>query len=154
MDADTDGAWLSRVEAAVAPVLASRGLSLVDAQWHREGRRWVLRFFVDKPGGVFLRQAMGLSLSQEEVAALQRRTEGWVAGLQLAALSLRKQDVRCWVREPVEGRTEFSGRLLAVSMAALTLEAPEGRTQDVPRPLVTKARLVPAFDQPKRVGRK
>ncbi|PYO55753.1 MAG: hypothetical protein DMD83_18025 [Candidatus Rokuibacteriota bacterium] len=64
------------------------------------------------------------------------------------------KDVRCWVREPVEGRTEVSGRLLAVSTAALTLEGPAGRTQDVPRPLVTKARLVPAFDQPKRVGRK
>jgi LuxR family maltose regulon positive regulatory protein len=32
---------------------------------------------------------MGLNLSEESVAALESRTEGWVAGLQLAALALR-----------------------------------------------------------------
>jgi ATP/maltotriose-dependent transcriptional regulator MalT len=37
----------------------------------------------------FLRTTMRLSLSSDEVAVLQSRTEGWIAGLQLAALSLR-----------------------------------------------------------------
>jgi LuxR family maltose regulon positive regulatory protein len=36
----------------------------------------------------FLNKTMGLALSREEVATLARRTEGWVAGLQLAALSM------------------------------------------------------------------
>ena len=34
---------------------------------------------------------MGLPLSEEDVATLATRTEGWIAGLQLAALSLRKR---------------------------------------------------------------
>jgi LuxR family maltose regulon positive regulatory protein len=38
---------------------------------------------------IFLRAVMGLELPPEAIAALERRTEGWVAGLQLAALSLR-----------------------------------------------------------------
>ena len=37
----------------------------------------------------FLNQVMGLSLSSEDVAALETRTEGWIAGLQMAALSIR-----------------------------------------------------------------
>ena len=37
----------------------------------------------------FLNQTMGLKLSTEAVTALETRTEGWVAGLQLAALSLK-----------------------------------------------------------------
>ncbi len=37
----------------------------------------------------FLNQVMGLSLSAGEVATLDGRTEGWIAGLQLAALSMR-----------------------------------------------------------------
>jgi LuxR family transcriptional regulator, maltose regulon positive regulatory protein len=37
----------------------------------------------------FLTEVMGLHLSQEEVTTLQSRTEGWIAGLQLAALSLQ-----------------------------------------------------------------
>jgi LuxR family transcriptional regulator, maltose regulon positive regulatory protein len=37
----------------------------------------------------FLNQVMELNLSAENIAALESRTEGWVAGLQLAALSMR-----------------------------------------------------------------
>ena len=37
----------------------------------------------------FLNQVMGLNLSTQEVDALEARTEGWIAGLQLAALSMR-----------------------------------------------------------------
>lgn len=37
----------------------------------------------------FLNQTMGLTLSAEDIAALESRTEGWVAGLQLAAISMQ-----------------------------------------------------------------
>ena len=40
----------------------------------------------------FLRGAMGLDLNDEDILALERRTEGWIAGLQLAALSMRGRD--------------------------------------------------------------
>jgi LuxR family transcriptional regulator, maltose regulon positive regulatory protein len=39
----------------------------------------------------FLNQVMSLQLSAENVAALETRTEGWIAGLQLAALSMQGQ---------------------------------------------------------------
>src|SRR5579859_2332004 len=39
----------------------------------------------------FLREASGLPLSEEEVVTLSRRTEGWIAGLHLAVLALRKR---------------------------------------------------------------
>jgi LuxR family transcriptional regulator, maltose regulon positive regulatory protein len=47
-----------------------------------------LRFTVDE-AGAFLNQVMGLRLDPDQVAALDARTEGWAAGLQLAALSAR-----------------------------------------------------------------
>jgi LuxR family transcriptional regulator, maltose regulon positive regulatory protein len=47
-----------------------------------------LRFTPDE-AAEFLNEAMGLSLSKEDIAALETRTEGWIAGLQLAALSMR-----------------------------------------------------------------
>ena len=37
----------------------------------------------------FLNQVMGLNLSAADIAALETRTEGWIAGLQLAALSMQ-----------------------------------------------------------------
>ena len=39
----------------------------------------------------FLKQVMGLNLSAEDVSALENRTEGWIAGLQLAAISMQGQ---------------------------------------------------------------
>jgi LuxR family maltose regulon positive regulatory protein len=44
-------------------------------------------------------QAMSLNLAAAEVTALEERTEGWIAGLQLAALSLQGQpDVPAFIR--------------------------------------------------------
>ena len=37
----------------------------------------------------FLTEVMGLNLAADEIAALEARTEGWIAGLQLAAISMR-----------------------------------------------------------------
>ena len=50
-----------------------------------------LRFTTDE-ASEFLNTAMGLSLSSDDVAALEQRTEGWIAGLQLAAISMQGQD--------------------------------------------------------------
>lgn len=47
-----------------------------------------LRFTPDE-AAAFLDQVMGLTLSADDVSALEARTEGWIAGLQLAALSMR-----------------------------------------------------------------
>src|SRR5437588_4409857 len=47
----------------------------------------------------FLTQVMGLNLSAADIAALEDRTEGWIAGLQLAALSMQgHQDVPGLIR--------------------------------------------------------
>ena len=49
-----------------------------------------LRFSPDEAAD-FLGRVMGLELTAEDIAALESRTEGWIAGLQLAALSLQGQ---------------------------------------------------------------
>ena len=49
-----------------------------------------LRFTADE-AAAFLTVMMGLPLTSDEVAALEARTEGWVAGLQLAALAMRNR---------------------------------------------------------------
>jgi LuxR family transcriptional regulator, maltose regulon positive regulatory protein len=49
-----------------------------------------LRFTPSEAAG-FLNQVMGLNLSAEDITALETRTEGWIAGLQLAALSMQGQ---------------------------------------------------------------
>jgi LuxR family transcriptional regulator, maltose regulon positive regulatory protein len=55
--------------------------------------------FIPSEAAEFLNRMMGLNLSTEDVAALDARTEGWIAGLQLAALSIQgQQDVSGFIQ--------------------------------------------------------
>ncbi len=47
--------------------------------------------FTPSEAAEFLGGVMGLSLSEKDISALEARTEGWIAGLQLAALSMRSR---------------------------------------------------------------
>jgi LuxR family maltose regulon positive regulatory protein len=59
--------------------------------------------FTEPEAAQFLNEVMGLRLDDRSVAVLEERTEGWIAGLQMAALSMRD-------REDVLGFIEgFSG---------------------------------------------
>ena len=48
--------------------------------------------FTSSEATEFLNQVMSLDLSTENIAALETRTEGWIAGLQLAAISLQGKE--------------------------------------------------------------
>jgi LuxR family transcriptional regulator, maltose regulon positive regulatory protein len=55
--------------------------------------------FTPSEAAEFLNRVMGLNLSNENIAALESRTEGWIAGLQLAALSMQgRENVQGFVR--------------------------------------------------------
>ncbi|MEJ2758311.1 MAG: hypothetical protein P8046_07500, partial [Anaerolineales bacterium] len=55
--------------------------------------------FSRKEVAQFLQNIMGLDISAEDIVALEKRTEGWVAGLQLAALSLQGQaDIPAFIK--------------------------------------------------------
>ncbi len=56
--------------------------------------------FTPEEAAEFLDRMMGLNLSDADIAALEARTEGWIAGLQLAALSM-------------QGRSDTSGFIQA-----------------------------------------
>ncbi len=56
--------------------------------------------FTPAEAAEFLNRVMGLNLSAADIAALETRTEGWIAGLQLAALSMQgNEDVSAFIRE-------------------------------------------------------
>ncbi len=55
--------------------------------------------FTPAEAAAFLHEVMGLTLSAADIATLEERTEGWIAGLQLAALSMQgHQDVPGFIR--------------------------------------------------------
>lgn len=93
---DGIGFLLSHLPPQVHLIIASRvdpPLSLARLRSHgklTELRASDLRFTPDE-AAAFLNQ-MELKISAAEVSALEQRTEGWIAGLQLAALSLQGRE--------------------------------------------------------------
>ena len=91
------GFLLSHLPPQAHLIIASRAdppLSLARLRSHKELtelRVNDLRFTPDE-AAAFLNQVMGLKISAAEVSALEQRTEGWIAGLQLAALSLQGRE--------------------------------------------------------------
>ena len=67
-------------------------LARLRAQGHLTELRAADLRFSRNEADAFFNQMMALDLSAEIVAALEARTEGWIAGLHLAAISLRGHD--------------------------------------------------------------
>ncbi|MBE9062926.1 helix-turn-helix transcriptional regulator [cf. Phormidesmis sp. LEGE 11477] len=88
---------LSHLPPQMHLIIASRAdppLSLARFRSHgelTELRVSDLRFTPDE-AAAFLTQVMGLNISAADVSSLEQRTEGWIAGLQLAALSLQGRE--------------------------------------------------------------
>jgi LuxR family maltose regulon positive regulatory protein len=82
-----------------------------------------LRFTADEAAD-FLNQVMHLPLSDQEITTLENRTEGWIAGLQMAAVSM-------------QGRSDFAGFIQAFTgshryiLDYLTGEALDGQPLEI-----------------------
>jgi LuxR family maltose regulon positive regulatory protein len=63
--------------------------------------------FTPSEAAEFLNQTMGLELPAEDIALLETRTEGWIAGLQLAALSMRGRSDTAGFIESFTGSHRF-----------------------------------------------
>ena len=74
------------------------------SRWRVRGQLLELRQeelrFTSQEASAFFNQSFGANLTEAQVATLDARTEGWVAGLQLAGLSLRgKEDITTFIQE-------------------------------------------------------
>src|SRR5271165_6551228 len=90
---------LDHLPAGLHVVIASRAdPALPLARWRARGELAEIRAaglrFTPSEAAAYLNEMMGLQLTARDVAALEGRTEGWIAALQLAALSMQgREDV-------------------------------------------------------------
>ena len=63
--------------------------------------------FTEPEAAQFLNEIMGLRLDAGSVALLEERTEGWIAGLQMAALSMRDRSDRLGFIEGFSGTNRY-----------------------------------------------
>lgn len=78
---------LEKIERIVLPILADLGMELVELEYQKEGREWVVRIFLDKVGGVNLddcaiaSREVGTVLEVEDVVPEAYRLEVSSPGL-------------------------------------------------------------------------
>ena len=137
----------------IEPGLLAKGLELVDVEFKKEGKNWVLRVFIDKEGGVTLEDCQKISsfvgdlVEVEEVIEPAYTMEVSSPGLNrvlkkekdFIKFSGKKICVQC--HAPLNGRKKFTGILKDFKNQSIHLEV-DGQLQTISINRVAKANLV------------
>ncbi len=143
---------LDRVRAMVDPILLNEGMELVDIEYRRESKGWILRLYLGKEGGVTLddctrvSQEVERSLDVEDFIQTPYTLEVSSPGL-TRPLKTEKDFIKYCHRlikvktvDPIENRRQFKGRLLGVSENRIEIEV-DGGVFQIPLSNVAKANL-------------
>ncbi len=154
MRSERDRRVVDRVMAAARPLAEAEGLELVAVEYQREAGGWVLRVYLDKPGGLTLEdcqrvsQQLGDLLDVEDPIEHAYTLEVSSPGLERPLVSeadfarFAGRLVRLQTGAPVDGQRRFRGRLLGIAGGMVRLEVEGGRQVDVPHAAIERARLV------------
>ena len=134
-------------------ITASEGMEVVEVQYRREGPRWVIRLFIDKPGGVSLDDCQeissqfGAQLEVEDLVPHHYTLEVSSPGLDRILskesdfLRFSGRRVRITTDRPLDGRRRFRGRLEGLVEGKIQLTTETGDTLELPLARVAQARL-------------
>jgi len=143
---------VERVRAISDPILMNEGMELVEVDYRREARGWVLRLTIDKEGGVTLddcsrvSQQVGRELDVEDFISAPYALEVSSPGLTRPLKSEKdfmkhcNRLVKLRTVDPINSRQQFKGKLLGVSNNQIELEMEEGIVQ-IPLAKIAKANL-------------
>ena len=143
---------VERVRAIADPLLLNEGMELVEVDYRREARGWVLRLTIDKGGGVTLddcgrvSQQVGRELDVEDFISAPYVLEVSSPGLNRPLRSEKdfikhcNRLIKLRTVDPINSRQQFKGKLLGVSNNQIELEMEEGIVQ-IPLAKIAKANL-------------
>lgn len=143
---------VERVRAIIDPILFQEALELVDIEYRREPKGWVLRLYLDKEGGITLDDCarvsheVGRNLDIEDFIQAPYLLEVSSPGL-TRSLKTEKDFIKHLYRHikvktfnPVENRRNFRGKLIGFSENKIIIES-EGGIFEIPLENVAKANL-------------
>lgn len=142
-----------KVEQLLEPILRMLGLSLYDVEWLSSGRHNYLRIYIDKPGGVTIRDCQRVSeeigdlLDVEDFIHVSYYLEVSSPGLTRELKKPRHylksigETVKVVLKEPIEGKTEYQGLIKDADEDGFVLSL-EDRDEWIPYEVVAKAKLV------------
>ena len=140
----------------IEPGLLAKGLELLDIEFKKEGKNWVLRIYIDRESGVTLEDCQKVSRLAGDLIEVEDVIEP-VYTLEVSSPGLnrvlkkekdflkyagKKINVQC--HAPMDGRKKFTGILTGFIDQSIYLEM-DGQQYTIPLSLVAKANLVIEF---------
>ncbi len=138
---------------AIDPILKGEDLELVDVEYKKAGKSWVLRVFIDKPGGITLADCQKVSHQIEDkievedlvssAYVLEVSSPGLDRPLKKSRdfLRYKGKDVKIRTFVPVNGKKDFSGTIIDFKEEYVHLEM-AGKNFAIPLDKISKATLI------------
>ncbi|MCU4137348.1 MAG: Ribosome maturation factor RimP [Thermodesulfobacteria bacterium] len=135
------------------PIL-KKNMELVDLEWRRERNGWVLRIFIDKPGGVTIADCAKISgivgeiLDKENIIHRSYILEVSSPGIERPLVKkedyerFKGEKARITLKTPISGRRNFTGIILGIKKDLVQIEV-EGRIWEFSLDNIKKANLQP-----------
>lgn len=145
---------IGRIREIADRVAVAEGLELVDVELVGRGRNAVLRIFLDKPGGITLRDCervsrqVGAILDVEDVIPNRYTLEVSSPGLDRRLVKPADYErfagkrIKLALKTPLAGRRRFHGTLRGILDGRIQLEEDNGETIEIEHGEIEKANLV------------
>lgn len=144
---------IEEVRQLAEPMLQAQGFELVDVEYQRERQGWVLRVYIDRPGGVNIENCaevnreLGTILDVRDIIPNTYTLEVSSPGLTRPLKKLddfsryrgRLVKIKTW--QPIGGRGRiFKGRLMGMESERIIVEM-DNEVIEIPFPSIAKANL-------------
>jgi ribosome maturation factor RimP len=143
---------LDKIAHIAQPIVQESSLELVEVELVPSGRRWVLRLYIDREGGVTIADCERVSreldriLDVEDVIdhpyVLEVSSPGLTRSLKKPVDFERHKGKVCKIvtRLPIDGRNEFRGTIVDVAAESIDV-ADDSGTHRIPLSVIKKANL-------------
>ena len=149
---------VGQIEQLAVPVLQEHGAELVDLEFVHDHGQWVLRFFLDRPGGITLDDCAAISDHLGRILdATDLITQSYSLEVSSPGLNrpLRKESdyvrfagerVDVTLYAPLNGRRHYRGRLHGFKDGVVQVEDYTQQVFALPLAQIAKARLDPEIE--------
>lgn len=155
--ANSKSQLLEKIEELVTPVISENAMELVDLEFQHEHGQWILRFYIDKSGGITLDDC---AIMSDRIGQVLDVTDPIPQNYSLEVSSpgiyrpLRKlEDFKKYVGQPVDislyapqnGRRNYKGTIDSVSSETVSILV-DGQKHDLSFEGIAKAKLDPDIE--------
>ena len=146
-------ATLDHIRSMADTLCEAEGMELVFLEFHREASGRILRVYIDKPGGVGINDCTTISRQLGDLLDVYLES-GVAYNLEVSSPGPERPlwkasdfdrfsgcRVRIKMREPLEGKKKFYGKLLGIAEGQIKLESSDNIVE-IPHKDISQARLV------------